>query len=251
MRLRTAALKLDRITSRSRTVSSVHRVFVTGATGYLGRALVPALLARGHTVHALVRPGSEGRLAAGAHAVLADALDAGSFRDAVAPADTLVHLVGTPRPTPFKGRQFREVDLVSIRAAVDAASHARVRHFVYVSVAHPAPVMAAYIDVRRQGEAMLRESGLCATILRPWYVLGPGRYWPFVLAPAYGILERLRPTRDMALRLGLVALDEMIAALIDAVEHPPARERVIGVPEIARARMRQPPAAAPRPDRGA
>ena len=123
-------------------------VFVTGATGYIGRALVPALLARGHTVRALVRPGSEAKLAPGALAVMGDALHAASFRDAVPPADTFVHLVGTPRPNPFKGRQFREVDLVSIRAAIEAASYARVQHFVYVSVAHPAPIMAAYIDVR-------------------------------------------------------------------------------------------------------
>src|SRR5688572_7562413 len=214
-----------------------HDVFVTGATGYLGRALVPALLARGHTVRALVRPASGAPLAAGALAVTGDALAAASFRDAVAPADTFVHLVGTPRPTPFKGRAFRAVDLVSIRAAVDAAVHAGVRHFVYLSVAHPAPIMAAYSAVRKEGEALLRASGLRATIVRPWYVLGPGHYWPFALAPVYGLLERLRPTREMAVRLGLVAISEMTAALVDAVENPPEKHRIVGVPEIAKARM--------------
>jgi len=214
-----------------------HEVFVTGATGYLGRALVPALLARGHAVRALARPGSEAKIPAGASAVTGDALDAASYGAAIAPADTFVHLVGTPRPTPFKGRQFREVDLKSIEAAVEAAVHARVRHFVYLSVAHPAPVMADYIAVRKQGEALLERSGLRATMLRPWYVLGPGHHWPFALAPVYGLLERLRPTRDMALRLGLVALPEMTAALVEAVEHPPESVRVIGVPEIARARL--------------
>jgi uncharacterized protein YbjT (DUF2867 family) len=217
-----------------------HDVFVTGATGYIGRALVPALLARGHTIRALVRPASAARVAAGALPVVGDALDAASFRDAIAPADTFVHLVGTPHPSPFKGREFRAVDLVSIKAAVDAAVHAAVRHFIYLSVAHPAPIMAAYIAVRKEGEALLRESGLRATIVRPWYVLGPGHYWPFALAPLYGVLERLPATRDMALRLGLVVLAEMTATLVDAVENPPERERIIGVPEIARARMRTP-----------
>ena len=212
-------------------------VFVTGATGYLGRALVPALLERGHAVRALVRPGSEAKLPAGARCVVGDALDAASFQDAIAPADTFVHLVGTPHPAPWKGREFREVDLVSIKAAVGAAVHARVGHFVYLSVAHPAPVMAAYIAVRKEGEALIEASGLRATILRPWYVLGPGHYWPFALVPVYGILERLRATREMALRLGLVAIDEMIAALARAVEHPPQARRIVGVPEIARSRM--------------
>lgn len=216
-----------------------HDIFVTGGTGYIGRALIPALLERGHLVRALVRPGSERKLASGALAVVGDALQASSYRDAVAPADTFVHLVGTPHPGPLKARQFQDVDLVSIRAAVDAAVHARVKHFIYLSVAHPAPIMAAYIAVRKQGEALVRGSGLRATLVRPWYVLGPGHYWPFLLAPIYGVLERLRPTRDLALRLGLVALPEMTATLAHAVEHPPEVCRIIGVPEIAQATVRE------------
>lgn len=215
-----------------------HEVFVTGGSGYLGRALIAALLGRSHAVRALVRPGSEHKLPAGARAVQADALQPASFRDAIAPADTFVHLVGTPHPHPLKARQFREVDLVSIHAAVDAAVYARVSHFIYVSVAHPAPVMAAYIAVRKEGEARVRASGIPATIVRPWYVLGPGHYWPFLLAPVYGVMERLRATRDLAFRLGLVSLSEMTAALVQAVEHPPERHRTIGVPEIAKATLR-------------
>lgn len=222
----------------------VHDIFITGATGYLGRALIPSLLARGHHVRALVRPGSRQKLPPDTQCVDGDALDAASYRSTVAPADTFVHLVGTPRPTPFKGRQFRAVDLTSIHAAVAAALHAHVQHFVYVSVAHPAPVMASYIAVRQEGERLLEASGLRATIVRPWYVLGPGHYWPFALAPIYGVLERLRPTREMAVRLGLVAIDEMTAALVNAVEHPPEKLRIIGVPEIAKARM-TPAASAP------
>ena len=210
-----------------------HDVFVTGGTGYIGRALIPALLERGHAVRALVRRESAHKLPAGVASIEGNALDAASYRDQVAPADTFIHLVGTPHPSPFKARQFREVDLVSIQAAVDAAAHARVQHFIYLSVAHPAPVMAAYIAVRKQGEALVRGSGMRATIVRPWYVLGPGHYWPFALAPIYGFLERLRPTRDMALRLGLVTLEAMTTTLTHAVENPPDTQRVIDVPEIA------------------
>ena len=218
-----------------------HDVFVTGGTGYIGGRFLPALLQRGHRVRALARPGSESKLPSGIAAVLGDALDAMSFRDHIAPADTFIHLVGTPHPAPWKGRQFRSVDLVSIRAAVEAAVHAGVNHFVYLSVAHPAPIMRDYIAVREEGEALVRASGMKATIVRPWYVLGPGHYWPFALAPVYGLLERLKPTRAMATRLGLVTLDEMVRTLVHAVEAPPADVRVIEVPEISRA----PPLAAP------
>jgi uncharacterized protein YbjT (DUF2867 family) len=216
-----------------------HEVFMTGATGYIGRALVPALLARTHRVRALVRAGSESKLPQGASAVSGNALDAASFRDKVIPADTFIHLVGTPHPAPWKGRQFREVDLVSIRAAVDAAVHAGVSHFIYLSVAHPAPIMAAYIAVREEGEALVRATGLNATIVRPWYVLGPGHYWPYAFAPFYGLLERFRPTRAAALRLGLVTLHEMVRTLAHAVENPPADVRIVEVQEISQAHRLQ------------
>ena len=211
---------------------AAHHVFITGGTGYIGRALVPALLARGHHVRTLVRPGSERKLVAGAICILGDALTASTYRDAIAPADTFVHLVGTPHPAPWKARQFRAIDLASIRAAVEAATHARMHHFIYLSVAQPAPIMAAYIAVRREGEALLQRSGLPTTVLRPWYVLGPGHYWPLAVAPLYRVLERLPLTRDMALRLGLVHLAELIAALVHAVEHPPTHIRTIEVPEM-------------------
>ena len=107
-----------------------------------------------------------------------DALRPETFASAIAPADTLVHLVGTPRPSPVKGAEFRAVDLPSVHAAVEAALLAGVRHFVYVSVAHPAPIMRDYIAVRREGERLIRESGIPATILRPWYVLGPATAGP-------------------------------------------------------------------------
>jgi uncharacterized protein YbjT (DUF2867 family) len=211
-----------------------HRVFVTGGTGYLGRRLVVRLLSRGHRVAALARPGSEWRLPSACEVVRGNALDGTTFAHAVAPADTFVQLVGTPHPSPSKAKQFVAIDLASIRASVSAATAAAISHFVYVSVAHPAPVMKAYVAVRAEGEALLAAAGLRATILRPWYVLGPGHRWAAVLVPLYWIAERIPSTRDTALRLGLVTLRQMAAALVHAVEHPPPTTRVVTVPEIRR-----------------
>jgi uncharacterized protein YbjT (DUF2867 family) len=207
-------------------------VFVTGGTGYLGVPLVRELLERGHTVRALVRPGSRAELSPGAERITGDALRADTYRASVAPADTLVHLVGTPRPSPAKGTEFRRVDLVSVEAAVSAALYAGIGHFVYLSVAQPAPVMQAYISVRREGEGLIRASGLTATILRPWYVLGPGHRWPALLIPLYAMLAIIPSTRASAHRLGLVTRAQIVAALIRAVEDPPERTRIIEVPAI-------------------
>ena len=207
-------------------------VFITGATGYLGRALIPALLARGHRVRALAREVSAARLARGAETVIGNALDAETYSSAIAPADTLLHLIGTPHPSPAKAASFQAVDLVSVDAALAAAMRAGVRHFIYVSVAQPAPIMQAYIAVRQAGEARIRASGILATILRPWYVLGPGHRWPYLLLPIYAVLRLLPATRDAAQRLSFVTLAQMVCALVASVEQGPQGVRVIEVPGI-------------------
>jgi uncharacterized protein YbjT (DUF2867 family) len=213
------------------------KIFITGGTGYLGRALIAGLVARGHEVRALVRRGSEGKLPEGCAAVVGDPLEAETFTSQVAPSDTFVQLVGVPRPSPAKAKQFREIDLASARASVGAAKGANVAHFVYVSVAQPAPLMRAYVEARAEGERLLRESGVPATVLRPWYVLGPGHRWPYLLLPFYWACELLPSKRETARRLGLVTHRQMTAALLQAVEHPSADFRVVTVPEIKSGRQ--------------
>jgi uncharacterized protein YbjT (DUF2867 family) len=212
-------------------------ILVTGGTGYVGRYLIPELLTRGHRVRALARQSSVWHVPTGAEAIVGNALDEASVAAALRPGDTVVHLVGTPHPSPAKAKQFEEIDLASIRALVNAARKIGVDHLVYVSVAQPAPVMRAYLWVRALGEAMIKEAGFTATILRPWYVLGPGHRWPLALLPFYKIAQCFPSTREGAERLGLVTIDQMVSSLVHAVENPPPRGtiRIIDVPAIRRA----------------
>jgi uncharacterized protein YbjT (DUF2867 family) len=215
----------------------LERVFISGGTGYIGRGLVPRLLARRHPVKALVRKGSEGRLPAGAEIVVGDALDASTFAATVPAGATFVHLVGVARPGPAKAKEFRTIDLASLKASLSAAKSAGAAHFVYLSVAQPAPVMKAYQEVRAEGEALLRASGMDATFLRPWYVLGPGHRWPSLLLPFYALAGLLPATRDAARRMGLVTLEQMTAALVRGVENQPKGVRIVTAPEIQRAAL--------------
>ena len=207
-------------------------IFITGATGYMGRQVVSRLLERGHQVRALIRPGSEAKLPSGCEVIVGKALDHSTYTGRVQPADTFVQLVGVSHPSPAKAAQFRSVDLASALNSVSAAVDAGVEHFVYVSVAQPAPVMKAYVQARMEGEQAIRASGLNATILRPWYVLGPGHRWPYLLLPMYRLLELLPATREGVQRLGLVTLEQMTGALLDVIEHPCRGVRVVEVPEI-------------------
>lgn len=207
-------------------------VFITGGTGYMGRKLIPRLLERGHLVRALVRPGSERKLPTGCTPVFGNALDGASYADQIGPSDTFVQLVGVAHPSPAKATEFRQVDLPAGLGSVAAARAAGIRHFVYLSVAHPAPMMHDHIAVRRECEAAIEAAGLNATILRPRYVLGPGHRWPYALVPMYRLAELLPQTRDGARRLGLVTLEQMTDALTVAVENLVEGRRVVTVPEI-------------------
>jgi uncharacterized protein YbjT (DUF2867 family) len=214
-------------------------VFLTGGTGYMGSRLIPLLVARGHKIRALTRKGSENKLPTGCESVIGNALEKDSFAAKVQPSDTFIQLVGVAHPSPSKGEQFRAIDLVSVRASVAAAAEAGIKHFIYVSVAQPAPMMKDYLVVRAEGESLLRGSGLNATVLRPWYVLGPGHRWPYALIPAYWICELIPATREGARRLGLVTLNQMLATLVCAVENPATGMRIIEVPEIRKSRTAQ------------
>jgi uncharacterized protein YbjT (DUF2867 family) len=207
-------------------------VFIAGGTGFMGRNLIMQLVRRGYVVNALVRHGSEHKLPHGCKPVHGNALDKNSFASQIPPAETFVQLVGVTHPNPSKKDEFRAVDLGSARAAIEAAHAAGVTHFVYVSVAQPAPVMKFYVAVRAEVEQMIRESGMNATILRPWYVLGPGRRWPLFLKPMYWLMGQIPATRESAQRLGLVTLEQMVGALVRSVENPAQGVRILGVPEI-------------------
>ncbi|MGA8067477.1 MAG: NAD(P)-dependent oxidoreductase [Terriglobales bacterium] len=219
--------------------SESRRVFITGGTGYIGSALIPILLERGHRVRALLRPGSKAKMPADCEVVSGNALDGHSYRQFIRPADTFIHLVGVPHPSPAKGAQFRAVDLVSAREAIEVCAELGMHHFIYLSVAQPAPlmVMKDYIAVRAECEQILQKRRLNATIVRPWYVLGPGHNWPYALLPVYKLCEWLPFTRDGARRLGLVTLDQLILALVEAVESPAQGSRIVAVPEIRSAQL--------------
>jgi uncharacterized protein YbjT (DUF2867 family) len=210
----------------------VASICITGGTGYIGSRLIPLLTKRGHEVKAVVRAGSKRKISTDVSVIAADPLKENSYTDAIRGCDTSIHLIGVPHPSPAKAAQFREIDLPSIRVAVKAAHDAGIRHFIYLSVAQPAPMMEAFLAVRAEGEALVRASGMKATFVRPWYVLGPGHWWPYAIVPFYWIAELLPATRESAQRLGLITIAQMLRALVWSVDNPPDDIRILDVPKI-------------------
>ena len=203
----------------------------------MGQRLIRRLLDRGHHVRALVRSGSEKKLASGCTPVLGDALDASSYAEILHRPTHSSNWSASRIPAPQKLRNFGGSTYRQDWGPSRPRNRAGINHFIYLSVAHPAPLMHAYIAVRAECETAIEAAGLNATILRPWYVLGPGHRWPYLLLPLYKLGELFSSTREGTQRLGLVTLEQMITALTFAVENPVRRIRVLTVPEIRAAQL--------------
>ncbi len=183
---------------------------------------------------ALARKGSEHKVPGGAEIIMADPFDAATFQQFVPPGCVFVQLLGVAHPSPKKAKQFREIDLRSVKASADAASNAGVAHFIYVSVAmEPSRLMEAYQEARREGEAYCMKKLNC-TFIRPWYVVGPGHWWPVILLPFYGLAELSPELRKKTRTKALVTIRQMLNTLTNAVESTPLPLRILEIKDIRR-----------------
>ena len=178
-------------------------VLVTGASGFVGSHLVPALLARGHTVRALARS-PEAALDAtdGVETVRGDVTDAGSLEGAFDGVDAVVHLVGIIDESPSKGVTFERIHVDGTRNVAQAAKAAGVERFVHMSAnGARADGKSEYQTTKWHAEEIARGAGFeHLVVFRPSTLFGdPGpdnpefakRLWetlvkPFPILPVFG-----------------------------------------------------------------
>ncbi len=164
----------------------MHRVFVTGATGFVGRAVIQALRAEGHVVRCLVRRGSEPDLH-GFEAIERVEGDILGPRDALeadmAGCDTVIHLVGIIREHKSRGITFDRLHRIGTENVLAAASAAGARRYLHMSaLGARANARARYHQTKWAAEEAVRASALEWTIFRPSVIYGPGDGFVSLLA---------------------------------------------------------------------
>ena len=143
---------------------------ITGATGFVGSAVLDAALAEGHQVRALARREQAPR--AGVEWVRGDLGDTGALAALVAGADAVVHVAGlTNTPDPA---QFEIANVTGTAHVIAAMAEAGLRRLVLVSsLAAREPKLSAYGASKARAETLVEASGLDWTIVRPPGVYGP------------------------------------------------------------------------------
>ena len=156
---------------------SMRRVFVTGGTGFVGRAVVQALRAAGCGVRLLVRRGSERDLQGlGAiERIEGDVMSRQSLEQAIAGCDAAIHLVGIIREQPSAGITFERVHTQGTLNVLAAAEAVGARRYVHMSaLGTRAGARSRYHQTKWAAEEAVRASRLPWTIFRPSIIYGRG-----------------------------------------------------------------------------
>ena len=196
-------------------------VALTGATGFIGRALVPRLLAADWRVKALLRRPDSALEAEGVQAVRGALGADDSLRDLVAEADVVIHCAGA-----IKARSraaFQEINAAGTAglAATAAAAPQRPRFLLLSSLAAREPGLSDYAASKRQAEAeVARHAGnLDWVALRPPAVYGPGDQATLTLFKQFSRGQAFLP-RPADKRVSLLFIDDLIEAILHLLERP-------------------------------
>src|SRR3954447_14228080 len=144
------------------------RILVTGATGFIGRRLVPALVEEGHEVRAMTRrPASYD---GAGDPVAGDVHDADSLVEPLSGIEIAYYLVHSLDDADFESK-----DADAARAFAKAAADQGVRQIVYLGgLGEEGTDMSAHLRSRREVEKLLGETGVPVTVLRAAIVVGDG-----------------------------------------------------------------------------
>ncbi|MDP3275241.1 MAG: NAD(P)H-binding protein [Deltaproteobacteria bacterium] len=196
------------------------RVLVTGATGFVGQALLPALIAQGHTVRATTRDLSRSKSIEGVEWVRCDVNRADELRRALEGIDAvffLVHAMGSG------SHDYVDAERRVAESLRDEAAQAGVKRMVYLGGVAPAGAMSEHLKSRLAVGEVLRSGPVPTLELRASMIIGNGSAsWQIVRDLAMRLPAMLLPSWTSS-RTCPIALDDVIVALVRALDVPAPR----------------------------
>ena len=217
----------------------MQRIFVTGATGFVGHAVLRALLAHGFLVRCLVRPGSEAALKGfeSIDRVPGDVLEPGGLASSVEGCWAVVHLVGIIREHGIRGITFDRLHTQATANMLGVAHEAGVKRYIQMSAVGTRPgATSRYHQTKWQAEEIVRASSLDWTIIRPSLIYGPGDEFVSVLARMIRRLPAAPVLGDGQYRIQPVAVEHVAEGFARALRLPMAAGQTyeVGGPEACR-----------------
>lgn len=214
------------------------RLLVTGASGFIGRHLLPSLGEAGYRVRAAARPSSQVISTERIETVrVPDFEDGFDWAPALSDVSAVIHLAGLAHAAGVTDQPYDLVNRAATQALARAAAEAGVGHFILVSsiraqsgpsadhildeTGAPCPI-DAYGRSKLAAEVAVAATGIPCTIFRPVLVYGP---------QVRGNMERLAslaasrlplPIGGLKSRRSLLAVDNLVAAIRFALARPPA-----------------------------
>ncbi|WP_415378766.1 NAD(P)H-binding protein [Halosimplex sp. TS25] len=201
-------------------------VLVTGATGFVGGRLVPALSEAGHDVRALVRDPAGYDPPPGVEVVRGDLLDPGTLGPVFDGIDAAYYLVHSMRA----GGDFEERDRRAARHFADAASAAGVDRAVYLGgLGEDGDDLSPHLRSRREVEAVLSEGSYDLTTLRAAVIVGDGSASFRMVRQLVSRLPVMVTPRWVTNECQPIAIDDVVAYLVGVLDAPATAGQTYGI----------------------
>ena len=207
------------------------KIFVTGASGFVGSAVVRQLIEKGHQVLALVNSRSVPVQSELLRTVSVDLFDSNALAKAMTGGDAVIHLVGIIMENPSKGITFERMHFSGTKSVVDATRTAGIKRYIQMSaLGTRSDAVSNYHRTKFKAEEYVRATDLDWTIIRPSMIHGVegefmkmeaawarGKSPPFLFMPYFGAGLVGRGGAGL---LQPVYVEDVARAFVEALEKP-------------------------------